>query len=79
MKKVVHLNYSKKDDWLIINVPHQAPEKLISVIEVELKDGDPVVETNLGIYPNSATRLLTEFGEVEGAEQKKYSLDGKVW
>lgn len=69
-EKSSSLNYSKKDDWLIINVPHQAPEKLISVIEVELKDDDPVVETNLGIYPNSATRLLTEFGEVEGAEQK---------
>ena len=69
-KESSSLNYSKKNDWLIINVPYQAPEKLISVIEVELKDGDPVVETNLGIYPNNATRLLTEFGEVEGAEQK---------
>ena len=69
-KESSSLNYSKKNDWLIINVPYQAPEKLISVIEVELKDGNPVVETNLGIYPNNATRLLTEFGEVEGAEQK---------
>tara|TARA_B110000908_G_C10267465_1_gene465843 strand:+ start:2372 stop:4159 length:1788 start_codon:yes stop_codon:yes gene_type:complete len=69
-KESSSLNYSKKNDWLIINVPYQAPEKLISVIEVELKEGDPVVETNLGIYPNNATRLLTEFGEVEGAEQK---------
>ena len=64
------LKYSKNNDWLVIEVPYNAPEDLISVIQVELENEKPTVKTNLGIYPNIATRLLTEFGEVEDAEQK---------
>tara|TARA_R110001606_G_scaffold143046_1_gene282322 strand:- start:1096 stop:2880 length:1785 start_codon:yes stop_codon:yes gene_type:complete len=64
------LKYNKENDWLVIDVPYQAPEELISVIEVELEDAKADVKTNLGIYPNVATRLLTEFGVAEGAEQK---------
>jgi len=64
------LKFSKDNDWLVIEVPYKAPEKLISVIEVELENAEPIVETHLGIYPNVSTRLLTEFGKAEGAEQK---------
>ncbi len=64
------LKFDKENDWLVIDVPYQAPEELISVIEVELEVTKADVETNLGIYPNVATRLLTEFGVAEGAEQK---------
>jgi len=64
------LEYKIENDWLVIQVPYKAPEELISVIEVKLKDKEAVVETDLGIYPNMATRLLTEFGVAEGAEQK---------
>uniref|UniRef100_UPI001C54AF61 hypothetical protein n=1 Tax=Winogradskyella costae TaxID=2697008 RepID=UPI001C54AF61 len=69
-KKSSPLKFSKAKDWLVIDVPYKAPDELISVIEVKLKDAEPIVETNLGIYPNVPTRLLTEFGETEGAEQK---------
>jgi alpha-L-fucosidase len=64
------LKFCKENDWLVIDVPYEAPEELISVIEVELKDAKAEVETNLGIYPNVDTRLLTEFGKADGAEQK---------
>jgi alpha-L-fucosidase len=64
------LKFNKENDWLVINIPYNAPEELISVIEVELEEGEPIVETNLGIYPNVNTRFLTEFGTVEKAEQK---------
>ena len=64
------LKFHKENDWLVIEVPYNAPEDLISVIQVELEDEKADVKTNLGIYPNVATRLLTEFGKAEGAEQK---------
>ena len=64
------LKFHKENDWLVINLPFNAPEDLISVIQVDLEDEKADVRTNLGIYPNVATRLLTEFGKAEGAEQK---------
>ena len=64
------LKFHKENDWLVIEVPFNAPEDLISVIQVELEDEKADVKINLGIYPNVATRLLTEFGKAEGAEQK---------
>jgi len=64
------LKFHKENDWLVIEVPFNAPENLISVIQVELEDEKADVKINLGIYPNVATRLLTEFGKAEGAEQK---------
>lgn len=69
-KESTSLKYSKDNDWIVISTPYEAPEELISVIEVELEAIKPDVKTNLGIYPNIATRILTEFGEVENAEQK---------
>ncbi|MEO9571957.1 MAG: alpha-L-fucosidase [Polaribacter sp.] len=69
-KKRSKLKFSIENDWLVICTSYNAPEELISVIEVELQDAKPIVETHLGIYPNVATRLLTEFGTAKGAEQK---------
>ena len=52
-------------------VPFETPKDLIAVIEVEIdKDEKPSVKTNLGIYPNTDVRLLTEFGKATNAEQK---------
>ena len=64
------LKFNKEKDWLVIDVPYNAPEDLISVIQVDLEDGTPNVKTHIGVYPNISTKMLTEFGEVEGAEQK---------
>ena len=66
------LNFTKKNDWTILDIPFKPADPLASVIEVVLKDSvDKVsVKTNLGVYPNSETIYLSEFSEVSNAELK---------
>jgi alpha-L-fucosidase len=65
------LKYKTENNWHVIEVPFQAPKDLIAVIEIEIdKKQKPSVKTNLGIYPNTDVKLLTEFGVVTNAEQK---------
>jgi alpha-L-fucosidase len=59
--------------WTILELPPRAPEKLVSVIEVDLAAA-PEVEATFGIDPNIGTEILAEFAEVEGAE-----LSRKRW
>ncbi|CDF79634.1 alpha-L-fucosidase (GH29) [Formosa agariphila KMM 3901] len=68
----VPITYTKEKDWLVFNTPYEAPEALISVIEVKLKNKaeDVVVNSPIGVYPNSDTVLLSEFSEVRNAEEK---------
>ena len=56
--------------WTIFNVPAVAPEKLVSVIEVDLV-GEPKVDTRFGLDPEIETEILAEFCEVEGAKHKR--------
>jgi alpha-L-fucosidase len=56
--------------WTILEVPPRAPEKLVSVIEVELT-GTPEVDATFGLDPNSGTEILAEFAIVEGAKISK--------
>lgn len=70
-KKKCKLKYKMENGWHVIDVPFETPKDLIAVIEVEIdKDEKPSVKTNLGIYPNTDVRLLTEFGKATNAEQK---------
>ena len=70
-KKKCKLKYKMENGWHVIDVPFETPKDLIVVIEVEIdKDEKPSVKTNLGIYPNTDVRLLTEFGKATNAEQK---------
>ncbi len=64
------LSYEKSNGWTILEVPPRAPEKLVSVIEVELA-GTPKVDPTFGIDPNSGTEILAEFAVVEGAKLSK--------
>ena len=66
------LNFTKKNDWTILDIPFKPADPLASVIEVVLKDSvDKVsVKTNLGVYPNSETIYLSEFSEVSNVELK---------
>ncbi|MEP3838628.1 MAG: alpha-L-fucosidase [Algibacter sp.] len=63
-----------KDNWVTFNVPFKAPDHLISIIEVETNiiNGDEIIaeDTALGIYPNTETELITEFGTVSNATQE---------
>jgi alpha-L-fucosidase len=65
------LDYKIENDWHVIHVPYKAPKDLIAVIEVELDTKQkPSVKTNLGIYPNTDIKLLTEFGVATNAKQE---------
>ncbi|ANW96380.1 alpha-L-fucosidase [Wenyingzhuangia fucanilytica] len=64
------VNFKANNGWVTFDVPFEAPEKLISVIEVKLKGKHQGVDDTLAIYPNVETELITEFGVVTNAEQK---------
>ncbi|MEI6892086.1 MAG: alpha-L-fucosidase [Pontiella sp.] len=56
--------------WTLFSVPTVAPEKLVSVIVVDLA-GEPVVDTTFGLDPKLETEILSEFSEVEGAKHQR--------
>lgn len=62
----------EKNEWVIFDIPFKAPDNLISIIEVTFKKDKKIIvdDKELGIYPNIATELITEFGKVTNAEQK---------
>ena len=59
---------SKQGEWLVLDLPARAPEKLASVIELKLKS-EPKVDPVWAVDPNIGTEVLTEFAVVEGAKQ----------
>ncbi len=67
------ITFSSSKGWTIFDLPPVAPEKLVSVIEVDLA-GAPEVDPTFGLDPEIGTEILAEFATVEGAE-----LDRKRW
>ncbi|MCK0160542.1 alpha-L-fucosidase [Allomuricauda sp. F6463D] len=67
------IDFRKNGDWLVMDVPYKAPEELISVIEIKLKEeaNKVSIKTVTGVYPNIDTPLILELGEVANAEQKE--------
>jgi len=57
-------------DWTVLQLPLRAPEKLASVIELQLK-GNPKADPTWGIDPGMGTEILAEFATVEGAKQEE--------
>uniref|UniRef100_UPI003564765F alpha-L-fucosidase n=1 Tax=Pontiella sp. TaxID=2837462 RepID=UPI003564765F len=64
------LKVETSNGWTVFHVPAVAPEKLVSVIEVDLA-GEPKVDTTFGLDPEIETEILAEFAEVEGAELER--------
>ena len=62
------IDHETSAGWTILQLPPRAPEKLVSVIELEC-DGPPEADPVWGIDPNIGTEILAEFATVEGAEQ----------
>ncbi|MDB2607144.1 alpha-L-fucosidase, partial [Zobellia sp.] len=58
------LTTTKSGDWLTINLPAKRPEKVISVVQLEVQ-GDLSVNPALSIDPIYSTELLTVFAEEE--------------
>lgn len=62
------IGFSSQHGWTVLEVPAEAPEKRVSVIELELA-GKPVADSTWGIDPNHGTEIATEFARVEGAQK----------
>ena len=69
----VPMAFSTSNGWTVFEVPAGAPEKLVSVIEVQLA-GKPEADPTFGLDPEIKTEILAEFATVEGAE-----LSRKRW
>ncbi|MDW5290147.1 alpha-L-fucosidase [Formosa sp. PL04] len=69
-KKNHDITFTKDGNWTIINLPIEAPDNVISVIDLKLNSpaSELKVDVPLGIYPNVENNLLVEFGEVTNAE-----------
>ncbi|WP_407947753.1 alpha-L-fucosidase [Pontiella desulfatans] len=67
------VKFSSANGWTIFELPPVAPEKLVSVLEVDLA-GAPEVDPTFGLDPEMETEVLAEFSTVEGAD-----LSHKRW
>jgi alpha-L-fucosidase len=68
--KAQDITHETANGWTTFELPCRAPEKLVSVIEVELA-GVPLVDQTFGLDPEIETEILAEFAEVEGAKQSQ--------
>ncbi|WP_315853503.1 alpha-L-fucosidase [Neorhodopirellula pilleata] len=57
-------------NWVVIDLPPQAPEKLASVIQVTL-GSEPIVDPVWALDPNMETEVLAEFAEVEQVKKTR--------
>jgi alpha-L-fucosidase len=62
--------FKKDGDWVRFSVPARPPEKLVSIVEVELT-GPPRADPTWGIDPEFETRILAEFATATGARLEK--------
>lgn len=69
-KRSVPLTWNAAGDWVVIDIPPQAPEKLASVIQVDL-ESEPSVDPVWALDPNRETEVLAEFAEVDKAKQSR--------
>ena len=69
------ISFTKKNDWIVFELPLTPADSPISVIEVKLESSaeNVKVDTTLGVYPNIETLLRVEFSEVEGAVEEEIS------
>ncbi len=68
--KEVPVSFKKKGTWTELSVPLSKPEKLVSVIRLNLKGAVKVDQTH-GIHSNAIATLLTNFAKVKNAEAKE--------
>ncbi len=75
-----NLTFSTDGGWTTFELPAQAPEKLVSVIEVDLA-GAPEVDPVFGIDPNIGSCITCDFATAEGVklEQKRWMEKFGEW
>jgi alpha-L-fucosidase len=62
------IGHETSGGWTVLQLPPRAPEKLVSVIELECAS-EPKADPVWGIDPNIGVEILTEFATVTGAKQ----------
>ena len=67
------VGFEKSHGWVRLQLPARTPEKLVPVVELNLK-GSPAADPTWGIDPEVETSILAEFSTVTGAK-----LDEKRW
>jgi alpha-L-fucosidase len=68
-KKASRLTFSKEGDWTVFNTPSQAPDKMISVIELTLKNTIQV-DTIQSVDPEFGLNLSVKFASGENCTLK---------
>jgi alpha-L-fucosidase len=76
----VPIEHTMGNGWTCFTVPAASPEKLISVIQVDL-EGRPEADSNFGIDPDATTEILSAFATVKGAtkESKRWMEKFGEW
>ncbi|WP_044302948.1 alpha-L-fucosidase [Rhodopirellula sallentina] len=64
------LSFTRDNGWTVLDVPSVAPDKLASVIELELRD-QPEVDSTFAIDPNKGTEIRAQFSTVTRAKIRK--------
>lgn len=78
--KKQQIKTSKKNGWVTFQLPAKRPEKLISVIEVEL-EGEPKVDKTVGVDPVFSTVIPVDMAIAENCEilEKKWMEKFGEW
>ncbi len=71
--KTEPVKWNSERDWTVIDLPPRAPEKLVSVVQVNLQS-EPDVDPVWAVDPDRETEVLAEFAEVDNAKK-----DPKRW
>lgn len=58
-KKKKKISHHKQDTWTVLNIPFMKPEKTVSVIELEFKDADILVDSSLSVDPEFGLQHLS--------------------
>ena len=78
--KPMPIPFAQESGWTTFDLPPRAPEKLASVIVLEL-DGNPEADPTWGLDPDMCTTILAEFATVAGtaAESQRWMEKFGEW
>lgn len=63
------LEHSTENGWTVFTIPAAAPDKMISVIQVDLL-GKPEADPCFALDPDATTEILSHFATVKGASKE---------
>lgn len=58
-KKKQRIKFEKEDNWTVFQVPLQKPDRMIAVIELEMKDSEIIVNNTLALDPETGINDLS--------------------